>query len=71
MNINLFEAKMVEHKQTNFSMSKSLGMSEPTFVSRKRTGDFKRSEIETIAELLDLNMYMVIRIFFPNSFMKT
>lgn len=66
MKINVLEAKMTEQGITGEDMSKIIGVSYPTWISRKKNGDFSRAEINAIRSKLSLTDEETMNIFFAD-----
>lgn len=71
LNSIMLRGKMKEQRYSVRSLSKAVPMSEPA-MNRKIHGnvDFKASEIERIAELLELSDAELIAIFFDRQLAK-
>ena len=60
LNVNLLKAEMVKNGYTQYSLAEALGMSQRTFYSRLKTGDFGALEIGRMINLLHLESPMDI-----------
>lgn len=64
LNKRALKAEMVRHGYNNATLSKELGITERTFSTRLKTGDFGSKEIEVMIDVLHLENPMSI--FFAN-----
>lgn len=55
LNVNELKAAMIRHGYTQKTMAETIGVSERTFSTRLKTGDFGSKEIEIMMDALKLD----------------